>query len=59
MRSPRALPGLVQLLLAIIAMAMFWLMLWALGVPDGWAAFGGIFLGSLLLGLWESLATRK
>ncbi len=52
MRNSRALLGLVQLLLAIIVMAMFWLVLWALGVPDRWAAFGGIFLGSLLLGLW-------
>ncbi len=59
MRNPRALRGPVQLLLAIIVMAMFWLVLWALGVSDGWAVFGGTFLGSLLLGLWESLATRK
>jgi len=59
MGNPWALPGLVQLLLAVIVMAMFGLILWALGVPDGWAGFGGIFLGSLLLGLWESSATRK
>jgi len=56
--NPRSLPGLVQVVLAVALMVALWLLVAAaLGLPDGWDAFVGIFAGSLLLAL--SLGVRR
>lgn len=53
MPSFRALPGVVQLVIAIVLITALWA-LSSLWIDDGTAGLVGIFVGGVLLTLWEA-----
>jgi uncharacterized membrane protein len=59
MRNPRSLPGVIQFVIAVCAMVAFGLVADAIGVPSNWAGLVGIFLGSLVMTLWEAASRRR
>lgn len=58
MRNPRSLPGAAQLLLAVVVMGVSVAVAHLVGLSDDWATIVGIFVGALLLTLWEAVGGR-
>jgi hypothetical protein len=54
----RALPGVIQSLIAIVVIGICVVLAGVAGLSGGWAIAAGTFAGSLALSLWEAFGSK-